>query len=219
MQLIAGGCAMFEPNTETTDGLIDRLARLPVVAPEILMPGLVLTALWPILRVMLDSEVDAFLLAFLVTIALRLAIKAEMLILTAQSMLGRRLTILATLILGPGLLAFLVLNGDPSWCQRFLSAYFLVMAALFLLDVIDGRAHLTRFSWPDIERPCVHRVLGQLMVIYHLGMLLANEVLAGSAGFGNWLIFLGYAPLISHLVVQSMLAVLREMAARGKGVC
>ena len=210
---------MFEPDATTTEGLIDRLSRLPVVAPEILMPGLVLTALWPILRVLLDSEIDAFLLAFLVTIALRLAIKAEMLILTAQSMLGRRITIIATLIFGPGLLAFLVLNGDPAWCQRFLSAYFLVMAALFLLDVIDGRAHLTRYSWPDIERACARRVLGQLMVIYHLGMFLANEGLTGSAGFGNWLIFLGYAPLISHLVVQSMLTVLREMAARGKGVC
>jgi hypothetical protein len=62
-------------------------------------------------------------------------------------------------------------------------------------------------------------VLSQLMVIYHLGMLLTNEVLIGSASYGNWLIFLGYAPLISHLVVQSMLAVLRDLAARGRGVC
>ena len=195
------------------------LGRFPVVAPEILMPGLVLTALWPILRVALDSEVDAFLLAFLVTIALRLAIKADMLILTAHSRLGRRATFLATLALGPGLLTFLVLNGDPSWCQRFLSAYFLVMAAMFLLDVIDGKAHLMRHSWPEIDRPCARRVLGQLMVIYHLGMLLANEALIGNAGYGNWLIFLGYAPLLSHLIVQSMLAVLQDMAARGKAVC
>lgn len=205
--------------SDTVDSLVDRLSRLPVVAPEILMPGLVLTVLWPILRVALASEVDAFLIAFLVTIALRLAIKAEMLILTANSRMGRRATILATMAFGPGLLAFLVLNGDPSWCQRFLSAYFLVMAALFALDLIDGKGHLARHSWPDIERPCARRVLAQLMVIYHLGMLLANEVLIGSAGYGNWLIFLGYAPLISHLVVQSTLAILRDMAARGKGVC
>lgn len=197
----------------------ERLARLPVVAPEVLMPGLVLTALWPILRVVFDSEIDAFLLAFLVTIALRLAIKAEMLILTAHSRLGRRVTLIATLVLGPGLLAFLILNGDPSWCQRFLSAYFLVMAAMFLLDLIDGKAHLTRHSWPEIDRPCAQRVLSQLMVIYHLGMFLANEALIGSGGYGNWLIFLGYAPLISHLVVQSMLAILRDLAARGRAVC
>ena len=195
------------------------LGRFPVVAPEILMPGLVLTALWPILRVTLDNEIDAFLLAFLVTIALRLAIKAEMLILTANSRLGRRVTFIATLALGPGLLTFLVLNGDPTWCQRFLSAYFLVTAAMFLLDVIDGKGHLARHSWPDVERPCARRVLGQLMVIYHLGMLLVNEVLIGSAGYGNWLIFLGYAPLISHLVVQSLLAILRDLAARGRRVC
>lgn len=207
---------MFEPNTEATEGLIARLSRFPVMAPEILMPGLVLTALWPILRVALDNEVDAFLLAFLVTISLRLAIKAEMLILTSNSWLGRRVTIAATLTLGPGLLAFLVLNGDPAWCQRFLSAYFLVMAAMFMLDVIDGRAILTRRNWPELEKPCARRVLAQLMVIYHLGMLLANEVLTGSSGFGNWLIFLGYAPLISHLVVQSTLAVLHDLSARGK---
>lgn len=210
---------MLDPMARHVDQLTARLNRFPVVAPEILMPGLVLTALWPILRVALDSEVDAFLLAFLVTIALRLAIVAEMLILTAQSKLGSRVTVISTLIFGPGFLAFLILNGDPTWCQRFLSAYFLVMAALFLLDVIDGKAHLTRHRWPEIDRPCARRVLGQLMVIYHLGMLLANEVLIGYSGFGSWLIFLGYAPLISHLVVQSTLAVLRDMAARGRKVC
>lgn len=210
---------MSEPVSQSVNRLVQTLGRFPVVAPEILMQGLVLTALWPILRVALESEIEAFLIAFLVTVALRLAIKAEMLILTAHSRLGRRVTILATLIFGPGLLAFLMLNGDPSWCQRFLSAYFLVMAALFLLDLVDGRALLARHSWPDIDRPCARRVLSQLMVIYHLGMLLTNEVLIGSASYGNWLIFLGYAPLISHLVVQSMLAVLREMAARGRGVC
>lgn len=210
---------MIDPVAQSVSRLVQALSRFPVVAPEILMPGLVLTALWPILRVALDSEIEAFLLAFLVTVALRLAIKSEMLILTAHSRLGRRVTILATLIFGPGLLAVLILNGDPSWCQRFLSAYFLVMAALFVLDLVDGRALLARHSWPDIDRPCARRVLSQLMVIYHLGMLLANEVLIGSANYGNWLIFLGYAPLISHLVVQSMLAVLRDLAARGRGVC
>lgn len=210
---------MIDPVAQSVSRLVQALSRFPVVAPEILMPGLVLTALWPILRVALDSEVEAFLLAFLVTVALRLAIKSEMLILTAHSRLGRRVTILATLIFGPGLLAVLILNGDPTWCQRFLSAYFLVMAALFLLDLVDGRALLARHSWPDIDRPCARRVLSQLMVIYHLGMLLANEVLIGSASYGNWLIFLGYAPLISHLVVQSMLVVLRDLAARGRGVC
>lgn len=210
---------MFDPMPRPASRVMQALGRFPVLAPEILMPGLVLTVLWPLLRVALDNEIDAFLLAFLVTVALRLAIKAEMLILTAQSRLGRRVTVIAALVFGPGLLAFLMLNGDPSWCQRFLSAYFLVMAAMFLLDMIDGKAHLTRHSFPQIDRPGARRALGQLMVIYHLGMLLANEVLIGTAGYGNWLVFLGYAPLISHLVVQSMLAVLRDPAAPGKGVC
>lgn len=208
---------MMDPKVGPVGGMVARLGRFPVIAPEILMPGLVLTALWPLLRVMLDSEVDAFLLAFVVTIALRLAIKAEMLILAASSRIGRRATVVATLALGPGLLAFLILNGDPTWCQRFLSAYFLVMAALFLLDVIDGKGHLARRKWPEIDRPGTQRILSQLMVIYHLGMLLANEVLISTSGFGNWLVFLGYAPLISHLVVQSVLAVLRDLEARGGG--
>lgn len=195
------------------------LGRMKGLAPEILLPGLVLTALWPILRVTLGSEIEAFLLAFLVTVALRLAIKADRLIVTARTWLGTRATVIMTLALGPGLLTFLVLHGDPIWCQRFLSAYFLVMAALFLLDFIDGKALLTRQAWPDIEPACAQRVLGQLMVIYHLGMFLANETLISTSGFGNWLIFLGYAPLISHLVVQAMLAVLRDLAARGRGAC
>jgi hypothetical protein len=213
------GDEMTEPMPQPLDRLAQALNRAPIIAPEVLMPGLVLSVLWPILRVVYDSEVDAFLLAFMVTVALRLAIKAEMLILTAQSRLGRRVTVLATLIFGPGLLAMLILHGDPSWCQRFLSAYFLVMAALFFLDVLDGKGHLASQAWPEVQRPCARRVLAQLMVIFHLGMLLANESMITNSGFGNWLVFLGYAPLISHLVVQSLLAVLNDMAARGKGVC
>lgn len=200
----------------TVDTAAKRLGRLPMVAPEILVPGLVLTALWPILRVALAREVEAFLLAFLVTIALCLAIKAEGLILTARCRLGPRATVLATLSFGPGLLVFLVLTGVPSWCQHFLSGYFLVMAALFTLDLIDGKAHLTRHNWPELLQPDTCRILGQVMVFKQLGMLLANEVLISHASLGNWLIFLGYAPLISHLVEQSTLAVLRDLAARGR---
>lgn len=185
-----------------------------MLAPEILLPGVVLTALWPLLRVAVEREADAFLLAFLVTIALRLAIKAEVLILTARSHIGRRAAIVVTLALGPGLLTFLALHGDPSWCQRFLSGYFLLMAALFLLDLIDGKAHLARHSWPEITQPGARRILGQVMVLNHLGMLLTNEMLIGHAGYGNWLIFMGYAPLISHLVVQSTLGVLRDKSTR-----
>ncbi len=185
-----------------------------MLAPEILMPGVVLTALWPLLRVAIEHETDAFLLAFLVTIALRLTLKAKVLILTAHSHLGPRAAVLATLAVGPGLLTFLMLNGDPTWCQRFLSGYSLLMAALFLLDLIDGKGHLARHSWPDVTAPQARRILGQVMVLNHLGMLLTNEVLMRSAGYGNWLIFLGYAPLISHLVVRSTLGILREWPAR-----
>lgn len=206
----------MNPRPATVDTAAKRFGRLPMLAPEILLPGLVLTVLWPILRVVLDREVDAFLIAFLVTIALRLAIKAEVLILTARCHLGPRPTVLAILAFGPGLLAFLVLNGDPFWCQRFLSGYFLVMAALFALDLIDGKGHLARHNWPEIAQPDMRRILGQVMVFNQLGMFLANEVLISRAGLGNWLIFLGYAPLISHLVVQSTLAVLRDLTVRGR---
>lgn len=210
---------MLDPISRKLNEFAEALGRVPAVPPEVLLPGLVLAVLWPILRVAYDSEVDAFLLSFLVTIAIRLAIKAEMLILTAHSRIGRRATFLAALAFGPGLLTFLVLYGNPIWCQRFLSAYFMVMAALFLLDVIDGKAHLTRHHWPDIERPCARRVLSQIMVIYHLGMLLANESMIETSGFGSWLVFFGYMPLISHLVVQSLLAILKDMAARRIAIC
>ncbi len=194
-----------------------RLSGPPMLAPEILMPGVVLTALWPLLRVAVERETDAFLLAFLVTVALRLAITADVLILSARSHFGPRAAVLATLAVGPGLLSFLMLNGDPTWCQRFLSGYSLLMAALFLLDLIDGKAHLARHSWPEVTAPHARRILGQVMVLNHLGMFLTNEVLIRQAGYGNWLIFLGYAPLISHLVVQSTLGILREWTARETG--
>jgi hypothetical protein len=52
------------------------------------------------------------------------------------------------------------------------------------------------------------------LVTIALRVAIKAEVLIRHAGFGNWLIFLGYAPLISHLVVQSTLVVLRDKRAR-----
>lgn len=210
------GATIMNSRPVTVSAAASRLAGPPMLAPEILMPGVVLTALWPLLRVAVERETDAFLLAFLVTVALRLAIKADVLILSARSHLGPRAAILATLAVGPGLLTFLMLNGDPTWCQRFLSGYSLLMAALFLLDLIDGKGHLARYNWPEVTAPQARRILGQVMVLNHLGMFLTNEVLIRSAGYGNWLIFLGYAPLISHLIVQSTLGILRERTSRVK---
>lgn len=210
---------MSAPQTTPLDTTLAALGRVPLLAPEVLMPGLVLTVLWPILRILLASDIDAFLLAFLITLALRLAIQADMLILTATSRLGRRATILATLIFVPSLLALLLMQADPSWFQRFLSCYFLVMAVMFVLDLIDGSSSIARQRWPEIERPCARRVLSQIMVIFHLGMFLANETLISTSGYGSWLVFFGYMPLITHLVVQSLIAVLQEMAARRRMIC
>lgn len=205
---------MLDQIGRATDKIIDRFRDLPPVAPEILLPGALLCILWPMLRVVYDGEIEAFMTAFLLTVALRVAMKAEWVIVTARQRLSPRMTAALVLALGPGLLALLVHQGDPVWCQRFLTGYFIVMAALFILDMADGRGHMSRRRWPEVDRPCLQGMMGQGMVIVYLGLALANELMMRNAGLGEWLLFFGYLPLIMHLVVQSLVRVLKDMASR-----
>lgn len=205
---------MIDPIARATEKLVLTFRNLPPVAPEILAPGALLCVLWPVLRVAYEGEVEAFMTAFLLVITLRLAMRAEWIILTTSARLTPRTTAAIALAFGPGILAFLVYWGSPIWCQRFLTGYFIVMAALYTLDMVDGKASMARRRWPEVDRPCLRGMMGQGMVLVYLGLALANESMLQNSGLGEWLLFFGYLPLIMHLVVQSLVRVLKDMASR-----
>ena len=113
--------------------------RIPRVPASILLPVLLIILVWPLLRVGLNDARAAFMVAFVAAVALRFALRADANIKKTRSRFSARTTVIWTVICGPGLLALIILANDPLICQRFLSLYFLVMSALYVMDVIDGR--------------------------------------------------------------------------------
>ncbi len=197
---------MTDPATRLMTALQQAFDRLPPLPAELAAPGLLLLVLWPALSVALPTPTEAFMTAFAIALAMRLALRSRLIILTARARLPRRATAALVLAAGPGLLALLLLAGDPLICQRFLSLYFLATAAFFLFDHLDGRNLMLNLRFPGPQARS--RLLAPALVIFYLGLLGANETIIARAGLGEWLLFFGFLPLITHLVIGALLRAL-----------
>ena len=188
-------------------GTFRRSAPMPL---DILMPGLLILCLWPMLRVGLDDDRASFMVAFIAAMALRFALRADGDIRQTRRLLSPRGTVITVLLIGPGLLALLIALADPSVCQRFLSLYFLLMAALYTIDVITGRAALVRFHWPDVAMRPADATMTRVMAIYNLSMVLLNETLIQHASQTTWLLYFGLLPLVSHVVMGALVRTVQD---------
>lgn len=184
-----------------------RGAPLPL---DILLPGLLILIAWPLLRVGLDDARAAFMVAFVAAMGLRFALRAEDDIRKTRQVLSPRRTVLVMLLIGPGIIAALIALADPMVCQRFLSLYFLLMAALYTLDVVSGRAALVRFHWPDPQMRAADATMARVMAIYNLSMVLLNETLIQQASQTTWLLYFGLLPLLSHVVMAALVRTVQD---------
>lgn len=183
--------------------------RTPTVTFEILVPGLFILIAWPLLRIGFDDARTAFMVAFVAAIAMRLAMRAEDNIRDTRTYLSGRTTVVLTLAFGPGVLALLIWAADPTVCQRFLSAYFVVIAALYVIDVIDGRNTLVRHFWPDPQMRAGDGVMTRVLAVYNLAMVLLNETVVQTASQTTWLLYFGLLPLLSHVVMAALVRTVR----------
>ena len=183
--------------------------RTPPVPFDLLVPGLFILIAWPLLRIGFDDPRAAFMVAFVAAIALRLAVRAESGIRDTRMYLSGRTTVILTLAVGPGALALLIWAADPMLCQRFLSLYFIVIAALYVIDVIDGRNTLVRHFWPDPQMRAGDAVMTRVMAVYNLAMVLLNETIVQTASQTTWLLYFGLLPLLSHVVMSALLRTVR----------
>lgn len=188
-------------------GIFRRSAPLPL---DILLPGVLILIGWPLLQVGFGDQRASFMVAFVAAMALRFALRAEADIRSARRFLSPRATVITVLLIGPGLLAALIAFSDPSVCQRFLSLYFLLIAALYTLDVITGRAALVRFHWPDPAMRPADATMARAMAIYHLSMVLLNETLIQQASMTTWLLYFGLLPLLSHVAMGALVRTVQD---------
>ena len=172
--------------------------------PLLILPAVLMLISWPMFQILLDDRAEAFMCAFVLAMAARLALRFDILVLRLGRAASPRAVATLMLVAGPGILAALIWLGEPVWCQRFLSVYFLTMAALHGLDVVDGAHRMIKASWPGLILPRATRIMSQTLVIYYLSMVLVNETLIAQVDQTVWLLYFGLLPFISRMVLGSL---------------
>jgi hypothetical protein len=184
---------------------------------SILLPLLVVVLSLPLLQVWLMDEAAVFMAAFVLAVGLRLALRSDGTIRRMRGQVSPRFTVIVALLFGPGLLALLVWVGEPIWCQRFLSLYFLIMAALYLLDVIDGRHAMVRYFLPADRNRGADALLTRVMAIFQMSLLLLNETMINHTSLMVWLIYFSLLPMLSHRILLALVRTVDEAYAAGYG--
>jgi hypothetical protein len=179
---------------------------LPPLSRALYLPGAVLLIGYPVLSVLLGPDFggQAFATAFLLALAVRIGMGFEGMV---RRMLTRysavQATIFALLFAGLPLLV-LALVDDPLWCQRMQSLFYVVIAGVFLQDVLHGRTSTAASFWPDAEMRDHLPNLTRMMVVYNFGFLLLNETMIRVVEPSHWLLYWAVLPIIGHTVLRAM---------------
>ncbi|WP_333814653.1 hypothetical protein [Tabrizicola sp.] len=179
---------------------------LPPLSRALYLPGAVLLIGYPVLSVLLgpDQHGQAFATAFLLALAVRVGMGFEGMV---RRMLTRysvaQAVVFALLFAGIPLLV-VALVDDPLWCQRMQSAFYVVIAGVFLQDVLNKRVSTAASFWPDAEMAEHLPNLTKMMVVYNAGFLLLNETMIRVMEPSHWLLFWAVLPIIGHTVLRAM---------------
>lgn len=180
---------------------------MPPMSRTIYLPGAVLLIGYPVLSVVLGPEHagEAFVTAFLMALAMRIAIGFEGMVRRMLTRYSSTQTVIFALVLAA--LPLLVLAGaadDPIWCQRMQSVFYIVIGSIFLRDVLKHRTTTAASFWPDAEMRGYLPNLTKMMVVYNFGFLLLNETLIQSLAASHWLLFWAVLPVIGHTVLRAL---------------
>jgi hypothetical protein len=179
---------------------------LPPLSRSLYLPGAVLLIGYPVLSVVLgpDHAGQAFATAFLAALAVRIGMGFEGMV---RRMLTRysvgQAVVFALAFAGLPLLV-LAMVDDPLWCQRMQSMFYVVIAGVFLQDVLNGRTATAASFWPDEEMRDHLPNLTKMMVVYNFGFLLLNETMIRVLDASHWLLFWAVLPIIGHTVLRAM---------------
>jgi hypothetical protein len=179
---------------------------LPPLSRSLYLPGAVLLIGYPVLSVVLgpDHAGQAFATAFLAALAVRIGMGFEGMV---RRMLTRysvgQAVVFALAFAGLPLLV-LAMVDDPLWCQRMQSMFYVVIAGIFLQDVLNGRTATAASFWPDEEMRDHLPNLTKMMVVYNFGFLLLNETMIRAVDASYWLLFWAVLPIIGHTVLRAM---------------
>lgn len=179
---------------------------LPPLSRSLYLPGAVLLVCYPVLSVLLgpDHGGQAFATAFLMALAVRIGMGFEGMVRRMLTRYSPTQTVVFALAFAAAPLAVLALADDPLWCQRMQSLFYVVIAGIFLQDVINGRTTTAASFWPDEEMREHLPNLTKMMVVYNFGFLLLNETMIRAVEPSYWLLFWAVLPIIGHTVLRAM---------------
>lgn len=181
--------------------------EIPPLPARSLLPGLLLLLIYPLLAVALgpSQEGAAFVTAFLMALALRVALKFSGMVRQLLHQFTRRETVAAALLVAMGPLSLLMMVGDPLWCQRSQSAYYIILGSMFVSDMLAGRTDMAARFWPWPAMRGALPTLTRAMVLYNLGFLVLNETVIRIAEPSGWLAFWAVLPVLSHVVLSLLI--------------
>jgi len=191
---------------------------LPPLSRSLYLPGAVLLVGYPILSVLLgpDHQGQAFATAFLAALAVRIAMGFEGMVRRLLTRYSPRQAVVFALLFAAVPLTVLALADDPLWCQRMQSLFYVVIAGIFLQDVINGRTATAASFWPDEEMREHLPNLTKMMVVYNFGFLLLNETMIRAVDPSHWLLFWAVLPIIGHTVLRAMVLTVINLDAGHK---
>lgn len=179
---------------------------LPPMSRSLYVPGAILLIGYPVLSVSLgpDQSGEAFATAFLLALAMRIALGFEGMVRRMRTRYSGVQTGVLALTFAALPLLVLALADDPLWCQRMQSMFYVVIGGIFLRDVLTERNATAASFWPDVEMRAHLPNLSRMMVVYNFGFLLLNETLIQAVDPSHWLLFWAVLPIIGHSVLRAM---------------
>lgn len=209
---------MWEEIVATYQGFLRVFRREDGLPWAAFLPLVAMAVTWPMLTLTMPSESEAFMVAFLLAVGLRLCLRADLTLRRLTWAITNRRVLVWAALFGPVSFALLVMQGDPMLCQRFLSAYFLLLAGLYLLDVVAGGGHMmTRYFLPGDRPAAADALLARVMAIFYLLLVLVNEAMIAGASLAGWLIYFGLLPLVVNRVGQALRRTVEQAWAKGYG--
>lgn len=186
---------------------------IPPLPRNALLPAAVLLIAYPALSVLLGpgESGQAFVTAFLLALALRVALRFETLLRQLLGQFSHRETAAMALLVTLSPLVLLASVDDPLWCQRSLSAYYIVVGSMFVSDMLAGRDDMARRFWPWPQMEAHLPAMTRAMVLYNLGFLILNETMIRAVDPSHWLVYWALLPALAHLVLSAVILAIAQM--------
>ena len=189
---------------------LDLFRDVPPLPHKTFLAGAVLVVAYPLLSVLLgpDGGGQAFVTAFLLALAVRIAVRFEGIVTRLLERFSRPETVVIALLIGMGPLFLLSSVDDPLWCQRAQSAYYIVLGSMFVSDMLANRHDMAARFWPWPEMAPHLPAMTRIMVLFNLGFLLLNETMIRGLDPSHWLLFWAVLPVIAHVVLSALILML-----------